>query len=80
MLGVVYSHFSRLIKRVGLYVPGSTAVLPLTALMLGVPIIVAGYKKIIVASPPCLDGSITPKIIYIVQKIGAESIVLASSA
>lgn len=79
MPGVVYSHFSRLIKYVGLYVPSSTVVLLLTALMLGVPIIVTSYKKIVVASLPRLDGSITPKIIYIVQKIGVESIVLASS-
>src|SRR6202034_247000 len=58
MPGVVCSRFSRPIERVGLYVPGGSAVLPSTALMLGVPAMVAGCKKIILASPPRADGSI----------------------
>ena len=80
MPGVVCSRFSRPIERVGLYVPGGTAVLPSTALMLGVPAMVAGCKKIVMASPPRSDGSITPEIIYVAQKIGAESVVLAGGA
>ena len=80
MPGVVCSRFCRAIERVGLYVPGGTAVLPSTALMLGVPALVSGCKKIVLASPPRSDGSITPEIIYIAQKIGAESIVLAGGA
>lgn len=80
MPGVVCSRFSRPIERVGLYVPGGTAVLPSTALMLGVPAMVAGCKKIILASPPRKDGTITPEIVYIAHKIGAESIVLAGGA
>ena len=80
MPGVVCSRFSRPIERVGLYVPGGTAVLPSTALMLGVPAMVAGCKKIVLASPPRGDGTITPEIIYIAHKIGAESIVLAGGA
>ncbi len=80
MPGVVCSRFSRPIEKVGLYVPGGTAVLPSTALMLGVPAMVAGCKKIILASPPRKDGTITPEIVYIAHKIGAESIVLAGGA
>ena len=80
MPGVVCSRFSRPIERVGLYVPGGTAVLPSTALMLGVPAMVAGCKKIILATPPRKDGTITPEIVYIAHKIGAESIVLAGGA
>ena len=80
MPGVVCSRFSRPIERVGLYVPGGTAVLPSTALMLGVPAMVAGCKRIILASPPRKDGTITPEIVYIAHKIGAESIVLAGGA
>ncbi|KAI9785984.1 MAG: trifunctional histidinol dehydrogenase [Geoglossum umbratile] len=80
MPGVVCSRFSRPIERVGLYVPGGTAVLPSTALMLGVPALVAGCQKIVLASPPRPDGSITPEIVYIAHKIGAESIVLAGGA
>ena len=80
MPGVVCSRFSRPIESVGLYVPGGTAVLPSTALMLGVPAKVAGCKKIVLASPPRADGSITPEIVYVAHKVGAESIVLAGGA
>ncbi|KAI0457382.1 histidinol dehydrogenase [Xylaria acuta] len=80
MPGVVCSRFSRPIERVGLYVPGGTAVLPSTALMLGVPAMVAGCKKIVLASPPRADGGITPEIVYAAHKVGAESIVLAGGA
>ena len=80
MPGVVCSRFSRAIERVGLYIPGGTAVLPSTAMMLGVPAMVAGCKKIIFASPPRADGSISPEIVYVAHKVGAESIVLAGGA
>ncbi|EHK40417.1 hypothetical protein TRIATDRAFT_128466 [Trichoderma atroviride IMI 206040] len=80
MPGVICSRFSRPIERVGLYVPGGTAVLPSTALMLGVPAMVAGCKKIVLASPPRADGSVTPEIVYAAHKVGAESIVLAGGA
>ncbi|RKF72597.1 Histidine biosynthesis trifunctional protein [Golovinomyces cichoracearum] len=80
MPGVICSRFSRPIERVGLYVPGGTAVLPSTALMLGVPAMVAECKKIVIATPPRSDGSITPEIVYVAHKVGAESIVLAGGA
>lgn len=80
MPGVVCSRFSRPIERVGLYVPGGTAVLPSTGLMLGAPAQVAGCKKIVIASPPRADGSLTPEIVYVAHKVGAESIVLAGGA
>lgn len=80
MPGVVCSRFSRPIERVGLYVPGGTAVLPSSALMLGVPALVAGCKKIVLATPPRADGSVTPEIVYAAHKVGAEAIVLAGGA
>lgn len=80
MPGVVCSRFSRPIERVGLYIPGGTAVLPSTALMLGVPAMVAGCKKIVFATPPRSDGSVSPEIVYVAHKVGAESIVLAGGA
>ncbi|CAG1967100.1 unnamed protein product [Fusarium graminearum] len=80
MPGIVCSRFSRPIERVGLYIPGGTAVLPSTALMLGVPAMVAGCQKIVFASPPRSDGRITPEIVYVAHKVGAESIVLAGGA
>lgn len=80
MPGVICSRFARPIERVGLYIPGGTAVLPSTALMLGVPAMVAGCQKIVFASPPRSDGRITPEIVYVAHKVGAESIVLAGGA
>ncbi|KAK6338865.1 trifunctional histidinol dehydrogenase [Orbilia brochopaga] len=80
MPGVQCSRFARPVERVGLYIPGGTAVLPSTALMLGVPAMVAGCKTIVFASPPRPDGSITPEIVYIAHKVGAEAIVLAGGA
>ncbi|PPJ54808.1 hypothetical protein CBER1_04052 [Cercospora berteroae] len=80
MPGVVCSRFVRPIENVGLYVPGGTAVLPSTALMLGVPAQVAGCKHIVLASPPRADGKLTPEVVYAAHKVGAESIVLAGGA
>ncbi|KAG6160748.1 imidazoleglycerol-phosphate dehydratase [Claviceps purpurea] len=80
MPGVICGRFTRPIERVGLYIPGGTAVLPSTAMMLGVPAMVAGCQKLVLASPPRPDGSITPEIVYVAHKVGAESIVLAGGA
>nr|ABL63166.1 tri-functional histidine biosynthesis protein [Parastagonospora avenae f. sp. tritici] len=80
MPGVVCSRFARPIERVGLYVPGGTAVLPSTALMLGVPAMVAGCKKIVLATPPRSNGKVTPEVVYAAHKVGAEMIVLAGGA
>jgi phosphoribosyl-ATP pyrophosphohydrolase / phosphoribosyl-AMP cyclohydrolase / histidinol dehydrogenase len=80
MPGVVCSRFIRPIERVGLYVPGGTAVLPSTTLMLGVPAKVAGCTEIVVASPPRKDGTPVPEVVYVASKIGASCIVLAGGA
>ncbi|KAJ3351835.1 trifunctional histidinol dehydrogenase [Entophlyctis luteolus] len=80
MPGVVCSRFSRPIERVGLYVPGGTAILPSTTLMLGVPAMVAGCKEIVIASPPRRDGTPVPEVVYVASKIGASAIVLAGGA
>lgn len=77
MPGVVCSRFSRPIARVGLYVPGGTAILPSTALMLGVPAQVAGCKEIIIATPPRSDGSISPEVMYVAHLVGASAILKA---
>ena len=80
MPGVTCSRFSRPIENVGLYIPGGTAVLPSTALMLGVPAMVAGCKTIVMASPPRKDGTLTPEVVYVAHKVGAKAIVLAGGA
>lgn len=77
MPGVVCSRFSRPIARVGLYVPGGTAILPSTALMLGVPAQVAGCKEIVIATPPRLDGSISPEVMYVAHLVGASALLKA---
>jgi phosphoribosyl-ATP pyrophosphohydrolase/phosphoribosyl-AMP cyclohydrolase/histidinol dehydrogenase len=78
--GVFCSRFARPIERVGLYVPGGTAVLPSTALMLGIPAQVAGCKEIVLATPPRKDGKPAPEVMYVAQKIGATCVVLAGGA
>ncbi|MGM0586954.1 MAG: histidinol dehydrogenase [Bacteroidota bacterium] len=80
MPGVECRRVNRPIQRVGLYVPGGTAVLPSTALMLGVPAQIAECSTIIFATPPRKDGSIAPEIIYIAQKVGARYILKAGGA
>ncbi|KAF9534254.1 histidinol dehydrogenase-domain-containing protein [Crepidotus variabilis] len=80
MPGVVCTRFARPIARVGLYVPGGTAVLPSTALMLGIPAQVAGCKEIVLATPPRPDGSISPEVMYVAQLVGASAILKAGGA
>lgn len=80
MPGVVCSRFARPIARVGLYVPGGTAILPSTALMLGVPAQVAGCKEIVLATPPRPDGSISPEVMYVARLVGASAILRAGGA
>ncbi|KAG0307236.1 trifunctional histidinol dehydrogenase [Dissophora globulifera] len=80
MPGVVCTRFSRPIERVGLYVPGGTAVLPSTALMLGIPASVAGCSEIVIATPPRKDGSIVPEVMYVAHKVGASKVLMAGGA
>jgi len=80
MPGVVCSRFARPIARVGLYVPGGTAVLPSTALMLGIPAQVAGCKEIVLATPPRSDGSISAEVMYVAHLVGASAILKAGGA
>lgn len=80
MPGVVCTRFIQPIDRVGLYVPGGTAVLPSTALMLAVPAQIAGCKMISIATPPGPDGNVRPEIVYIANKCGVSEIVKAGGA
>lgn len=80
MPGVTCSRFARPIARVGLYVPGGTAVLPSTALMLGAPAQVAGCEQIVLATPPRADGSVSPEVLYVAHLVGAHAILRAGGA
>ncbi|KAI9026640.1 histidinol dehydrogenase-domain-containing protein [Phycomyces nitens] len=80
MPGVVCSRFARPIEKVGLYVPGGTAILPSTTLMLGIPAKVAGCSEIVIATPPRADGTVVPEVLYVAHKVGASHVVLAGGA
>ncbi|KAF5754979.1 putative histidinol dehydrogenase [Helianthus annuus] len=74
MKGVRCKRVARSIASVGLYVPGGTAVLPSTALMLAVPAQIAGCKTIVLATPPSSDGSICKEVLYCAKKAGVTHI------
>ena len=80
MNGVVCSRVAKPIERVGLYIPGGTAPLPSTTMMLGVPAMIAGCKTIVLATPPDENGNVPDSILYIAQKIGVDTIVKAGGA
>ena len=62
------------IEKVGLYIPGGTAPLFSTVLMLAVPAKVAGCKEIVLCTPPNKEGKINPAILYAAQVSGVSKI------
>ncbi len=72
--GVVCWRKSVGIEKVGLYIPGGTAPLFSTLLMLGIPAVLAGCKEIVVCTPPDKSGKINPVILYVAQLIGLKNI------
>jgi histidinol dehydrogenase len=72
--GVVCWRRSVPIEKVGLYIPGGTAPLFSTLLMLGIPAVLGGCKEIIVCTPPGKDGRINPVILYVAGLIGIHKI------
>ena len=62
------------IEKVGLYVPGGTAPLFSTVLMLAVPARIAGCKEIVLCTPPNKEGKIHPAILYAAQVSGVSKI------
>ena len=62
------------IEKVGLYIPGGTAPLFSTVLMLTIPAILAGCREIIICTPPAADGSIHPAIVVAASYIGINKI------
>jgi histidinol dehydrogenase len=80
MPGVTCWRETRAIERVGLYIPGGTAVLPSTFLMLGIPAVLAGCREIVVCSPPQKDGKTNCYLAYVAVLLGIESIYLVGGA
>ncbi|MDZ4679190.1 MAG: histidinol dehydrogenase [Saprospiraceae bacterium] len=62
------------IEKVGLYIPGGTAPLFSTVLMLGIPAALAGCNEVVLCSPPQTDGSIHPAILYAARLAGIRSV------
>jgi histidinol dehydrogenase len=80
MPGVSCWRENRAIERVGLYIPGGTAVLPSTFLMLAIPAKIAGCKEIIVCSPPQKDGKTNCYLAYCAVLLGIERLFLVGGA
>jgi histidinol dehydrogenase len=74
MPGVLCWRKSVGIKKIGLYIPGGTAPLFSTLLMLGIPAVLAGCSEIVVCTPPDKKGNINPVILYVAQLIGLKNI------
>ena len=62
------------IGKVGLYIPGGTAPLFSTVLMLGIPAQIAGCKEVILCSPPDKNGALHPAILYAAQLCGIRRV------
>ena len=62
------------IEKVGLYIPGGTAPLFSTVLMLAVPAKIAGCKEIVLCTPPNKEGKVNPAILYASQVAGVSKI------
>ena len=79
-VGVTCWREVRAIERVGLYIPGGTAVLPSTFLMLGIPAKIAGCEEIIVCSPPQKNGEVNGYLAFVAQLLEIDRIYLAGGA
>lgn len=62
------------IDNVGLYIPGGTAPLFSTVLMLGIPAQIAGCKEVVLCTPPSASGAIHPAILYTANRVGISKI------
>ena len=80
MPGVVCRRKSVPIQKVGLYIPGGTAPLFSTVLMLGIPAKLAGCTEIVLCTPPNREGKIHPAILYTADLIGIRKIMKVGGA
>lgn len=62
------------IEKVGLYIPGGTAPLFSTILMLGIPAKIAGCKEVVLCSPPNKEGKLHPAILFAANLVGINKI------
>lgn len=78
--GVVCWREARAIEKVGLYIPGGTAPLFSTILMLVIPAKIAGCREIVLCTPPSKEGKINPAILYTANLLGVTKIVKVGGA
>lgn len=78
--GVTCWRESRPIEKVGLYIPGGTAPLFSTILMLVVPAKLAGCKEIVLCTPPNKEGKIHPAILYTANLLGVKKVAKVGGA
>ncbi|WP_449387385.1 histidinol dehydrogenase [Chryseobacterium lineare] len=72
--GVICWRENRAIEKVGIYIPGGTAPLFSTVLMLAIPAQLAGCREIVLCTPPDQNGNINPAILYAAKLCGVSSI------
>lgn len=72
--GVICWRENRAIEKVGIYIPGGTAPLFSTVLMLSIPSKLAGCKEIVLCTPPDKNGNINPAILYTAKLCGVNQI------
>jgi len=72
--GVFCWRESRAVENIGIYIPGGTAPLFSTVLMLGIPANIAGCKNIALCSPPDKNGKINPAILFAGDLVGIKNI------
>ena len=72
--GVRCERILRPIRRAGLYVPAGGAPLPSTVIMLGVPARLAGCPEVVMCTPPRLDGTVDPAILFAARHCGIERV------
>lgn len=72
--GVMCWQIDRPIEKVGIYIPGGSAPLFSTVLMLGIPAIIAGCEEVVLCSPPNREGNVHPAILYAADLIGIRKI------
>lgn len=68
------------LEAVACYVPGGRASYPSTVLMTVVPAVVAGVRRIVVATPPRKDGTVDPVVLYAAKAAGATHVLRAGGA
>jgi histidinol dehydrogenase len=72
--GVQCRRIVRPIARVGLYIPAGSAPLPSTMLMLGVPARIAGCEEVVVCTPPRVDGTADPAVLFAARQCGVRQV------